>query len=214
MPLSIQVPVVGLSNATEESKLANDMTQLAAWANGNIADTDLRSSNNSVRRLILQATAILDDTTPAGDLVYGADSFPIPPGAATYSVPAVWVGDSGVSGQPPGFQVPNKNSVARVRTGLAVASAASVTITPGLYQITGVAGTGPGGRGIAYSFGTAFPGSTAVSTTPGAGIVALETTEFFLPTTQAVYALGVNLSARLAAGVAIAVTSQLYAYNA
>ena len=210
MPLTIQVPTVGLTNATEEPKLANDMTNLSIWANGNIADTDLRSSNNTVRRLVLQATGIIDDSTPAGDAIFTSDAYPVPSGVACYNPPPLWVGDSGVSSQPPDFQVANKVAVARVRTALALSAPAPIAITPGLYQLTGVGGTG---RAVSYAFAGAYPLSTAQVVSPSAGIAVLETVEFSLPTGAAVYALGVNLSGPPPSGCAIAVTCQLFAYN-
>ena len=212
MPLNIQIPTVGLADATEEPKITNNANALSAWANGNIADSDLQSPNNSVRRLVLQSEAILDDTTPTGDTIFTSGAYPVVSGAATYYPPPIWIGDSGVSSQPPGFQVPNKNAVARIRTALAVTLAVpSGTITPGLYQITGI---GANARAVAYTFGTAYAGSTVSASNPAAGIVSLETPQFYLPGSIAVYALGVNLSNPLPAGCAIAVTAQLYAYSA
>ena len=124
-PLTIQVPIVGLADATEEPKLANDMTALSAWANGNIADTDLRSANNAVRRLVLQASAIVDERIPAGDSIFTTDGYVVSSGVASYGVPAMWVGDGGVSGQPVDFAVPNKTSVARIRVALVASAAAA-----------------------------------------------------------------------------------------
>ena len=209
----MQVPTVGLANATEEPRISNTFTNLSVWANGNIADVDLRSSNNTVRRLLLQATGMIDDSTPSGDMIFTLNPYPVQSGAVCGYPPPLWVGDAGVSSQPPDFQVPNKTAVARVRAALAVNAPPAVTITPGLYQITGVGGAGVGVRAVSYTFAGAFAGSTAASASPAAGIVLLESGEFNLPAAAAVFALGVNLSAPVAGTCAIAVTCQLFAYN-
>jgi hypothetical protein len=210
MPLSIQVPIVGLGNVTEEPKIANDFTNLSIWANGNVADVDLKSSNNTVRRLILTASGILDDSTPAGDHIFTSDAYPVSSGAECYYPPPMWIGDGGVSSQPPDFQVAGKTAMARVRTALAVSAPGSVTVTSGLYQLTGVGGVG---RGVSYVFAGAQFGSTTALANPPAGVSMLESGEFLLPMAAAVYALGVNLSAPPPANCAIAMTCQLYAYN-
>ena len=212
MPLTIQVPQVGFANATEEPKISNDMTQLAAWANGNIVDADLSSPNNAFRRLILQASAVLDRSTPTGDVIFTSQPYPIPSGAACDYPALLWVGDGGLSSQPRDFQVQNKTAVARVRVALAASALLTgVTVTPALYQITAVAG---GSGGISYTFSGAFPGSAIALATPAAGFTAGESTEFGLPTGVVAYALGVNLSAQMPVGTALAITSQLYAYSA
>ena len=210
-PLTIQVPIVGLADATEEPKLANDMTALSAWANGNIADTDLRSANNAVRRLVLQASAIVDERIKAGDSIFTTDGYVVSSGVASYGVPAMWVGDGGVSGQPTDFAVPNKTSVARIRVALvASAAAAGTTLAFGLYQLTGF---GSVDHAVSYTFASAYPGSgTAQVSAPAAGVTVLESGEFSLPVSPAAFALGVNLSAQLPP-CSIAVTCQLFAYN-
>jgi len=43
MALTVQVPQVGVANATEEPKITNSLTNLATWANGGIAGSDLSS---------------------------------------------------------------------------------------------------------------------------------------------------------------------------
>ena len=67
MSLVVYVPQVGQANSTEEPKLTNSMVNLSAWANGNVDDADLRSPNNSVRRLLLQATGVIDNEVTVGD---------------------------------------------------------------------------------------------------------------------------------------------------
>jgi hypothetical protein len=209
MPLSVQIPAVGQANTTEEPKIANSLTNLSAWANGSVADTDLRSPPNAVRRLVLENSAILDDSIAAGDRIFTSDAYPVASGAAGYYPAVLWVGDAGLSGQPPDFQVANKTAVARVRGTLAASAPATATLTLGLYQITGVGGTG---RGVSYTFAAAYGGSTVAVASPAAGITSFESAEFALPV-SAVYALGSNLSAPLPSGCAIAVSLQLYAYN-
>jgi hypothetical protein len=210
MPVTLTIPQVGLANATEEPKITTSLTALSAWANGNIADTDLRSPNSAVRRLMLTATAIIDDTIAAGDKIFTSDAYPVASGAACYNPPPMWAGDSGVSGQPPDFQVANKNAMARIRAALAVTAPPGITVTVGLYQVTGVAAVG---RAISYTFAGAYTGSTVQTVSPAAGIVRLESGEFTLPMAAAVYALGVNLSASLPVNSPIGISGQLYAYN-
>jgi hypothetical protein len=211
MPLTVSVPTVGLPNSSEEPKLAQDMANLNAWANGNIADTDLRSSNNAVRRLILQAAAVIDDSTPPGDLVFTLAAYPLVSGSACYSPPALWIGDAGLSGQPTDFQVPGKNAVARIRAAvLSTVAMPSVALTPNLYQVSGVGGAGT--EGVAYTFSTYTSPSGTVSG-PAAGVTLTETGEFPLPNSAAAFALGVNLSSTPIPGAAISVTCQLFAYN-
>jgi len=211
MPLNIQVPQVGLANATEEPKLAGDMTQLAVWANGNIADSDLSSPNNTFRRLLLTASALVDRSTPTGDLIFTSQPYPIPSGAACDYPALIWVGDGGLSGQPRDFQVQNKTAIGRVRASLAASALLTgVTVTPALYQVTAIGG---GSGGVSYTFSGAFPGSAVALAAPAAGFSAVESGEFGLPTGVVAYALGVNLSAQLPAGTALALTAQLYAYS-
>ena len=59
------------------------MTALSAWANGNIADTDLRSANNAVRRLVLQASALVDERIKAGDSIFTTDGYVVSSGVAS-----------------------------------------------------------------------------------------------------------------------------------
>jgi hypothetical protein len=210
LTLVVQIPTVGLSNASEEPKITNTLTNLSAWANGNIPDSDLRSPNNTLRRLILQSAAIIDDEIGAGDKLFTADSFLVASGAQCYSPVPVWAGDSGLSGNPADFQVQNKTAFGRVRVSVLATQSASLTLTIGLYQVTAISGTS---RGIAYTFGSQFAGSPVAITNPAAGITSAESGELFLPTAAGVFALGANLSAPAPAGAALAVTAQLYAYN-
>jgi hypothetical protein len=209
MTLTVQVPTVGLANATEEPKIANTLTNLAAWS-ASIPDSDLHSPNNAVRRLVLQAGAIIDDSIGAGDRIFTADSFLVASGVQVYYPAPLWAGDAGYSSQPPDFQVPGKAAQARVRATLVSSTNSTVAFTVGLYQISGVGGSG---RGISYMFAGAFPGSTVMVASPAAGVTPLESPEFALPTAPAAYALGVSLDSAPAAGAAVAITAQLYAYN-
>jgi hypothetical protein len=208
----VYVPQVGQANSTEEPKLTNSMVNLSAWANGNVDDADLRSPNNSVRRLLLQATGVIDNEITVGDRILTADSYPTASGQAVYKPPPLWVGDAGVTGQPPDFQVNNKTAYARAR-GILIAGSAppSLTVTLGLYQITAVAGVDPG---IAFTFGAAFAGSGAAAVNPGQGITAVESAAFNLPSSLNAYALGFSLSNQLPSTCTIMVSAQLYAYNA
>lgn len=196
--ISLVQPVVGQPDTTEDVKIQNNFTTIQNVINGNIDDSNLKSPNSGVRRLLLQAS-----TTASG---VGPGTLPIS------DFPPAWLGDSGISSQPQDFQVAGKTAYGRIRAGVIPNSInPSVTLTFGLYPVTasgGASGT------INYTFGTAVSGSTFNLTPTNASFVSGESTQFTLPTNAQFYMLGVVYSTTIAAGAVISITSQLYGYNA
>lgn len=217
MGFSISLPTIGQPNSTEDVKVNNSLTAISTWGNGNVLDTDLNSPNNSVRRVLLQASAWAAGAVVTGDYLVGfqtASPSLYASGTNTTSTFPIWGADSGVSSQPQDFQVANKTATARVRGTMMVnATAPGVTFTLGLYQITA---TGGGAGLFTLTFGTALAGSTVALATPAIGSrTTVESAAFALPSSAAVYALGVNVSGgTMAANSMVQITSQLLAYNA
>lgn len=212
MGFSLQIPVVGQPHAIEDVKVGNDLQTIATWGNGNIADSDLASPNNAVRKLRLQAGGLVVGGLAADWLFLLNGGLVNSTLAQAGSSVAIWAGDAGLSGQPPDFQVPNKAAFARVRANaMANGVSSGVTFTLGLYQVTALGGSS--GQ-ISYTFAAAIAGST-IALAPSAGqALNGESGQFALPSADAYYALGVKLSGALAASAAVALTAQLYGYNA
>lgn len=165
----------------------------------------------STRKLTLQASGGAIGNQAAGDWVFLPSGAMVTSGGSSGQAGvAIWPGDSGLSSQPQDFQVPGRTAYGRIRGSLAPnATSAGVTVTFGLYQITGSGGaTGS----ISYTFGSALAGSTVAIAAAGS-IAAGESGQFALPSTG-FWALGINLSGIVPAAAVISLTTQLYSYNA
>lgn len=213
MSLSITVPVIGQPSSTEAPKVDNNFTNIAAWANGNVDDGDLKSPNNAVRRLLLQSQSNqVTNSSTAGDYVMGSGgaSGLLATGSAPTVTPPLWIGDAGLSGQPKDFVVASKTAYMRIRAAVLVGGlgAPGITFTFGLYPIASL-----GSAGV-WTIGSVASGSTIAIASPTLGAAAVaESAQFTMPTTG-VYALGVNLSGTPSASSINYLTAQLYGYNA
>ena len=222
--ISLQIPQVGLSDSTEDPKVAANITTLQTLVNGQLDDTNLASPNNAYRRAMLSAfDLITSGLAGANDYLLTSSGFgPLLSNqdittatAAMVTVP-MWLGDAGYSSQPQDFQVANKTAYCRVRAHLLVNGVApgTTTITVGLYRITGSGGTGTGGN-LHYTFGSALAGSTVAQANPSSGTTyGLESGQFAVPTNNNAFALGFRLSAPISSLSVIAIGAQLYGYSA
>lgn len=228
MSLSITVPTIGQPFSSQAATVDSNFTNLSSWANGNIAGTDISSSaaiadtqlaspNNSLRRLLLTSSGTLAGTTN-----FGASTDYIIGGAASggnvnaTTPPAFWCPDSGLSSQPTDFTVAGKTRKARVRACVLVnGTTPVVNLAVGLYQLTGLGGAS--NVSLIVSFGSALAGSTASVANPLALTASqIESAEFNLPTAGNPCFLGVNVSGgsgTIATNSLVLITAQLYGYN-
>jgi hypothetical protein len=221
MALSITVPQVGQPFSTQAVIADNNFTNLAAWANGGIAgtdlspsaaiaDTQLASPNNAVRRVILSGSWIVPGATTAA-------TYPIGPVGNAGVSAEIFTADTGISSQPTDFQVAGKTFYGRVRGNVSVnGTAPIVNVTLGLYLISAVGG---GASAFTFTLGSAVGSSTILVAAPASGSSTdLESAQFAMPSTAGNrYLLGVNISG--GSGVtttnsAIHISAQLLGYHA
>jgi hypothetical protein len=196
--ISLQNPVIGQPDTTEDVKVQNNFTTLQTVINGNVDDANLKSPNGAVRKLLASDSNFVTALGTPGPFTVG-------------NVYSMWLGDGGLSSQPQDFQVANKTAVARIRAGvLCNGVSPGLTITFGLFQIVSAGGSG----GLTLGLSTIIAGTGVVLTPTASALVSGESSQFTLPvTTNTAYVLGFTTSASLAASSALAYTSQLYAYN-
>lgn len=214
MALTVQVPTVGQSNSTEAVKVTNSLTNLSTWANGNVQDTDLNSPNNGVRRLLLEDRMAFGGGQVAGFYFADASGGGAVNGGVHQTAVKLWIPDQGLSSQPTDFQVANKASFCRIRVSLCVNTVSpGITFTMGLYPLSTLGGVGV--SQIIYTFGGVLAGSTVASASPAATTaVMLETGQFAMPTSGNPYAIGFQTSGTMPANCTVAISAQLYGYNA
>lgn len=211
--ITLQIPQTGALNSTEDPKVASDFTTIQTLVNGNLEDSNLKTPNNAVRRLLLQANGFIPSAAGSTDyLMATVGGFLASGSSGSSSTVPLWIGDAGLSSQPQDFQVPNLTAYARIRM-VVIANATTApasNFTAGLYQITASAGGTSNAMG--YTFSTALSGSTVTVNAPSAGVItSVETAQFALPS-SGVWALGAKNSATPASHTTIAL--QLFGYNA
>lgn len=186
----MQIPTIGLPDTTEDVKLQNSLGTLQTVINGNLDDSNLKSPNNGVPRLLLNANGVIVGSTTYST---GGQSFILVPAGTI-----VAMGASLQATVPMWTALPSWAVVGKTTNGFVQFSLANNNTTPGvninasLMKLTGLGGTG---SQINYA-GTIVSGSTTASfTNPLAsanGSVVSST--FALPTDSAAYFLVVTLS--------------------
>ena len=166
-----------------------------------------------VRHLLLQASGVIAAGTGAGDYFFtGAGNTLVVNGGGAATAYPLWMGDAGYNSQGQDFQVANKSPYVRLRATLAInATAPTGTVTVGLYALAALAG---GAGAVNYTFTTPAVTTVAQATPAGSTVYGLTGAQFAMPVTGLGYGLGVNVSGTTAANSMIAVTAQLYGYNA
>lgn len=222
--INLQLPTIGQLNSTESPKIVSDFTVLQTVINGqldtnNLSPTaaittgQLASPTTARRSLLLQATCHSAASSTAGNYLISVANTWVTSGVGANDVP-VWMGDAGYNSQPADFQVPGKSAFCKIR-GIVLGNGVSpaISVTLGLFELTGTAGTG---GSFSYSFGSAIAGTTTqtAALTGASSIAQLESAQFAMPTDTGTYALGITLSSTLALNSALIISAQLYGYNA
>ena len=93
--LTLQIPVVGQSDSTEDPKVANSLTSIQSWANGNIDHTNLSNSAGILpAQLALNAVRLTFISSSAGGGALAGRLYETSTATAVYTLPsAVGIAD-------------------------------------------------------------------------------------------------------------------------
>jgi hypothetical protein len=220
--ISLQNPVIGQPDTTEDVKVQNNFTTLQTVINGNIdtnnlnaaagiVDTQLWSPNNTVPRLLLTAFGQI-----TGGFAYAGQNFilagtglPFASGANASGIVVPFVSAS------LSWAVAHKTTTAVVQLGVMVnAVIPSINITASLLKISSL-----GAVGNLSITGSLLAGSTtAVNSNPAAGsATSVVSSPFTLPVDGGSYVLVVTPSGgsgTVATSSVLFLSANLYAYNA
>lgn len=202
--ITLQIPQSGQPNSTEDVKVANGLTTLQTWANGNIDGANVAATLTGRRHVM---TAYFSQpgntstwfTSAPGDLVQSGTN----------------QGNRGICWaylDPANFAVTGKNNTQLVlRMSLAtMATAPAVNFTAALNPVT-FGGSTSGN--IVCTAGSAVSGSSVTINTPSASTATVaETSAFAFPTAGA-YAPTITISGLSATGSLVIMAVQLFVLN-
>lgn len=227
--ITYTIPTNGTLNSTADPQVATALTTIQTLVNGNIdtnnlsptaaiADTQLSAPVSAVRKLLFQASAIFPAGTTNGTYLLCPSGAALLSGASSSTtLPVCFAADSGLTNgaanQPLDFPVAGRTAYGRLRLTAQTntVSPALTGFTTSLYPVT-VAGTA---GALSVTAGAAVAGSTLTLLTLNASSnVGIETSQFAMPTSAGVYAIGVSPGGTVAANSILSVTAQLYGYNA
>ena len=209
MGFSLSLPVAGQPHATEDIKVGNDLSTIQTWANGNIADSDLRSPNNALYRLLASGVGFFRTNnayTPAGQSFVFGNTLIANGSIWGDDIPTMWFGDAN-------FGAAGKTAKARIRIAVATnAVAPNLQIWGELSKLTATGGNPE----LSITFAPVVSSQSDGITLNSANMQAVQTgPEFALPQDGLPYLLGVGLlgGGSVPVGCSAMFTVQLYGYN-